>query len=159
MPACPAIDCPGKMVARKSRFGKTFYSCSTFPDCDVIVNQLEQLSEKYANHPRTAYVKKAKAGKGRGKTKEKAPAKEKKSKRASPTLPLSPQLAAIVGANEMGRGEVIKKVWDYIKSNGLQDDVNKRIIKPDAALAKVFGSSEPIDMFKMAGLLSPHMKK
>ncbi len=158
MPACPAIDCPGKMVARKSRFGKTFYSCSTFPDCDVIVNELDQLSQKYANHPRTAYVKKTRGKKG--KVKAKAPAKEKKkSTRVSPSLNLSPELAGIVGAKEMGRGEVIKKVWDYIKANGLQDEQNKRLIKPDAGLSKVFGSSEPIDMFKMAGLLSPHMKK
>ena len=45
MPPCPAIDCPGHMVARKSRFGKTFYSCSTFPECDVIVNDLGQLDQ------------------------------------------------------------------------------------------------------------------
>ena len=65
MPACPAIGCPGRMVARKSRFGKTFYSCSTFPECDVIVNDLEKLSEKYPDHPRTAYVKKEKGRKKR----------------------------------------------------------------------------------------------
>ena len=57
MPPCPAIDCPGHMVARKSRFGKIFYSCSTFPECDVIVNDLEQLETKYPNHPRTAFQK------------------------------------------------------------------------------------------------------
>ena len=62
MPACPAIDCPGHMRARRSRFGKTFYSCSTFPECDVIVNDLEKLEGKYPDHPRTAYVKKGKAG-------------------------------------------------------------------------------------------------
>ena len=62
MPACPAIDCPGHMVARKSRFGKIFYSCSTFPECDVIVNQLDQLEAKYPNHPRTPYQKKEKKG-------------------------------------------------------------------------------------------------
>lgn len=63
---CPAIGCEGHITARRSRFGKTFYSCSNYPDCDVIVNQLEDLTTKYADHPKTAYVKKpsrfAKAG-------------------------------------------------------------------------------------------------
>lgn len=59
LPPCPAVGCPGKLKQRKSRFGKMFFSCSTYPECDVIVNQLEQLQEKYgSDHPRTAYVKK-----------------------------------------------------------------------------------------------------
>lgn len=64
MPPCPALECPGQMVARKSRFGKTFYSCSTFPECDVIVNDLDQLETKYLDHPRTAYVKKPRVPRG-----------------------------------------------------------------------------------------------
>lgn len=158
MPACPAIGCPGRMVSRKSRFGKTFYSCSTFPECDVIVNQLDQLNEKYVEHPRTAYVKKPRGAK-KGKKAAAGSTEKVKKKRASPVSTLSPELAAICGADEMSRGEVMKKVWDYIKAKGLQDESNKRIIKPDAALAKVFGSKNEIDMFKIAGLLSPHLKK
>ncbi len=163
MPDCPALECPGKMVARKSRFGKIFYSCSTFPECDVIVNDLDQLSDKYPSHPRTAYVKKTRAkGKGaKGKTaKGKAEKKTKEKKpRKMPELQLSPELSAVTGAESLTRGDVMKKVWDYIKSHKLQDTDNKRIIKPDAKLAKVFGSDQSIDMFKMAGLLSPHMHK
>ncbi|MCB1114105.1 MAG: type I DNA topoisomerase [Chlamydiia bacterium] len=67
LPACPAIDCPGQITARKSRFGKTFYSCSTYPDCDVIVNDIDELETKYPNHPRTPYVKKARKKKGTAK--------------------------------------------------------------------------------------------
>jgi len=192
MPACPAVECPGHMVARKSRFGKTFYSCSTYPDCDVIVNQLDQLQSKYPNHPRTPYQKKEKKGKGKttkaaGKTpatgpktrsktakttgtvKATKPAKPAKPKKAvavkaktsrnMPAYNLSSELSAVVGTNALPRGEVTKKVWDYIKSHQLQDETNKRLIRPDALLAKVFGSNESIDMFKMAGLLNPHMKK
>lgn len=173
LPPCPAIDCPGHMVARKSRFGKTFFSCSTFPECDVIVNQLDQLDTKYPGHPRTPYQKKEKKWKGKGKSAKatKAPTKEKKAKkaaapkaekpkktRAMPTYRLSSDLSQIVGTTELTRGDVTKKVWDYIKAHGLQDENNKRVIKPDAQLAKVFGSQEPIDMFKMAGLLSKHMQ-
>ena len=173
LPKCPAIDCPGHLVARKSRFGKTFYSCSTFPECDVIVNQLEQIETKYASHPRTAYVAKPKKGakaKAEKKTAtkktatkktaaKKAPAEKKKSTRVMPPYTLSPTLEVIVGTNELTRGEVTKKVWDYIKAHNLQDTANKRLIRPDAALAKVFDTNEPVDMFKMAGLLNGHMTK
>lgn len=177
LPACPAIDCPGHMVARKSRFGKIFYSCSTFPDCDVIVNQIEQLATKYPSHPRTPYQKKEKKGKGKAKTAvakkakttaPKAAAKPKavkaktakaKTTRKMPSYPLSAELIAIVGAPELTRGDVTKKVWDYIKAHNLQDADNKRLINPDPLLAKVFGTKEPIDMFKMAGLLGKHIKK
>lgn len=172
MPACPAIGCPGQMVARKSRFGKTFYSCSTFPECDVIVNDLSKLEEKYPDHQRCAYVKKKKEskfkkgetksqGKTQGKTKvaKKSPEKKEKVKkeRTKKSHTLSPELSAVVGANELSRQEVLKKIWDYIKEKGLQDSQNKRLIKPDDKLAKVFGTKETVDMMKIAGLLKPHL--
>lgn len=168
MPACPAVGCPGRMVARKSRYGKTFFSCSTFPECDVIVNDLEQLETKYVDHMRTAYVKKAKKG-GKEvkekKTKEKKSSKkttEKKSskkttKKTTSSNKLSEELAAIVGSSSMPRTEITKKLWDYIKENGLQDPKNKRMIIPDAKLAKIFGSKEPVSMFQLAGILSKHI--
>lgn len=172
MPQCPAIDCPGHMVGRKSRFGKTFYSCSTFPECDVIVNELDQLQTKYPEHPRTAYEKKPRKGAAAAKTTKKAAAgkkttakaaKEKKEKapkktRTMPSKKLSADLSAVVGAEEMPRGEVLKKLWDYIRANSLQDTANKRLIKPDAKLAKVFGTTEPVDMFKLAGIIGKHLE-
>jgi len=161
LPECPAIDCPGNILARKSRFGKTFYSCSTFPDCDVIVNDLAQLQSKYAEHPRTPYVKKNKKVKKAVKPKKnesKKPAPKKK-KRVMTQLPLSPELQAIIREKEASRGEAIKKVWEYIKSNNLQDPNNKRVIVPDEKLADLFGSREPLDMFKIAGILSQHIGK
>ena len=72
---------------------------------------------------------------------------------------LSAELTAIAGSNEMPRAEVLKKVWDYIKTHKLQDETNKRLIKPDAKMAKVFGSNEPLDMFKMAAVLNKHLEK
>lgn len=171
MPSCPAIDCPGNMVARKSRFGKTFYSCSTFPECDVIVNDLSQLTEKYVDHLRTPYEKKTKGGFKRGATKktatkttekkakttkEKAEKKTKVKKEAALNQ-LSPELTAIVGAEALSRPEVTKKLWEYIKAHNLQDPKDKRSIVPDAALAKVFGSKEPVNMFKLAGILNNHL--
>lgn len=168
MPECPALECPGRMVARKSRFGKTFYSCSTFPECDVIVNDLDDLSTKYPDHPRTAYVKKEKKGKGKAKAAPKTKAKSTKTKEASskpkktrvmPSMRVSKELLAVVGVQELPRAEVLKKLWEYIKLHNLQDENNKRLIKPDAKLAKVFGSPEPLDMFKMPGIINKHLEK
>lgn len=172
MPSCPAIGCPGNIVARKSRYGKTFYSCSTFPECDVIVNDLDQLESKYIDHPRTAYQKKAGRG-AKGKGEKKAPAKKgkaaksekttkekatkTKTTRTAPQNKLSPELAAVVGADSMSRPEVTKKIWDYIKEHKLQDPANKRMIVPDAKLAKIFGSKEPLNMFQLAGVLNKHL--
>lgn len=72
---------------------------------------------------------------------------------------VSAELAEIIGSGPMPRTEVTKKVWDYIKKHKLQDKTNKRMINPDAKLAKVFGSSTPIDMFKMTKLISKHLKE
>lgn len=185
MPPCPAIDCPGHMVARKSRFGKTFFSCSTFPECDVIINDLANLAEKYVDHPRTAYIKKSKGGrksfKGAAKgTATKAPAAKKKkeasatknrksaatakekptkARRPAAAVAISPELTKVIGSSSMPRGEALKKVWDYIRAHGLQDPKNKRLIRPDATLSKVFGTQEPVDMFQMTKLLNTHFGK
>lgn len=155
MPDCPAIGCPGKITARRSRFGKVFYSCSTYPECNVIVNDLDQLKEKYPNHPRTPYEKKGKKGKAK-KTKKKAAKKKKKTADANPKK-LSPELADVVGSDSLPRGEVLKKVWAYIKDNNLQDSQDKRNINPDEKLGKVFGSTDQVHMMKVMGLIQKHM--
>jgi len=171
LPNCPAIGCDGKLTARKSRFGKTFFSCSNFPDCDVIVNELDQLEEKYnAHHEKTPYVKKGKKGKfakktaaKKGATKKTPAKKTTKEKKATkkieqPAYKLSPELAKVVNATELSRPEVTKQLWVYIKEHNLQDPKNKRTIIPDANLAKVIGK-DPIDMMKLASCLSKHLKK
>ena len=66
---------------------------------------------------------------------------------------LSPALAAICGGKSMPRTEVTKKIWVYIKKNGLN---NGRIIKPDATLKAVFPVAS-IDMLKLAGYVSKHL--
>lgn len=169
MPDCPAIGCDGKLSQRRSRFGKVFFSCTNYPDCDVIVNDLDDLEQKYPNHPKTPYVSKKKKWGKKGEKKEtqkegkkagkktvskKAPAK----KRAQPTYKTSKELEAIVGEKEISRPEMVKKVWEYIKKNKLQDEKNKRLIVPDAKLALVFGSKKPLDMMKMSGVLGKHLE-
>jgi DNA topoisomerase-1 len=157
LPSCPAIGCDGHLTARKSRFGKTFFSCSNYPDCDVIVSTLEQVQSKYPNHPKTPYLKKGKKGKG-GKNQEKVEKKPKKKKSTQPSYKLSDDLAKLLNAKELSRPEVTKQLWDYIKANKLQNPTNKRQIIPDAALAKIIGK-DPIDMMKLSALLSKHLKK
>merc|ERR1712185_169485 len=66
---------------------------------------------------------------------------------------LSADLAAICGAKTLPRTEVTKKIWVYIKKNSLSTG---RIIKPDAALKKVFPVAS-LDMLKMAGFVSKHL--
>lgn len=68
----------------------------------------------------------------------------------------SAELAAVIGANPVARTEAVKLVWDYIKSNNLQNPVNKRNILADAKLGKVFGKDE-VTMFELTGLLGKHL--
>lgn len=159
MPHCPAIGCGGNMVQRKSRFGKAFFSCSHYPDCDVIVNHIDDLEQKYPHHPKTPYVKKERFGK---KSAVKAQPKGKKkvvkkTKPAAASLTLSQELSAIVGESALSRPEITKKLWEYIKAHQLQSPQNKRLIVPDAPLAKVFGSTEPLDMMQLAKVISKHV--
>ena len=70
----------------------------------------------------------------------------------------SADLAPVVGNNPMTRAEVTKKVWDYIKKNGLQDQQNKRMINADDKLLKVFGGKKQVSMFEMTKLVNNHLK-
>lgn len=158
LPKCPAIDCPGHLTARRSRFGKVFYSCSTFPDCNVIVNHFDEAETKYPNHQRTAYQKVTK-GKGKGRKGAKTAKKTTKRKVSATPFQLSEALAAIVGSKELPRAEILKGVWAYIKEKNLQDPKDKRMIVPDALLEKLFETKEPIKMFQLAGIISKHIHK
>ena len=72
-------------------------------------------------------------------------------------LTLSEALAKVVGSKSLPRTEIIKKIWVYIKKNGLQDKVNKRMINADANLKPIFVKDQ-ISMFEMAGALNKHVK-
>lgn len=90
-------------------------------------------------------------------TKSKTTKPKKQSAFMAPVQP-SPELAAIVGSKPLPRTEITKKLWEYIKKHDLQNPKNKREICPDATLAKVFGSNEPINMFQMAKVVNQHVK-
>jgi upstream activation factor subunit UAF30 len=70
---------------------------------------------------------------------------------------ISADLAMVVGKGPMPRSEVVKKLWVYIKKNGLQDTKNKRNINADANLKKVFGGKGTVSMFEMTKLVSKHL--
>jgi chromatin remodeling complex protein RSC6 len=72
-------------------------------------------------------------------------------------LKVSADLAAVVGAGPMPRMDVVKKIWEYIKKNDLQNPKNKRNILADAALLKVFGGKKEVSMFEMTKLVSKHL--
>ena len=73
-------------------------------------------------------------------------------------LNLSPALAEVVGSKPLPRTEIIKKIWGYIKKNGLQDSKNRRMINADEALKKVFGGKGKVNMFEMTKLVGKHLK-
>jgi chromatin remodeling complex protein RSC6 len=101
--------------------------------------------------------KRAKAKTTKRKTKKKAGGK-RKSGLTQMTYTLSPVLAEICGSKKLTRPQVVKKLWAYIKAHKCQDTKNRRMINPDKKLCEVLGS-RPIDMLKMAGCLSKHIKK
>ena len=68
----------------------------------------------------------------------------------------SPALAAVIGGEAVARPQVIKKLWDYIKANNLQDAANKRNINADAKLLAVFGKPQ-VTMFELAGIVGKHL--
>ena len=72
-------------------------------------------------------------------------------------MSISFELAEVVGKGPMPRSEVVKKLWEYIKANGLQDSANKRNINADEKLRKVFGGKATVSMFEMTKLVSKHL--
>jgi chromatin remodeling complex protein RSC6 len=70
----------------------------------------------------------------------------------------SESLAVVVGSKPLPRTEVIKKIWDYIKKNNLQDAKNRRMINADANLKVIFGGKSQISMFELAKVVNNHVK-
>jgi upstream activation factor subunit UAF30 len=89
---------------------------------------------------------------------------KKKGKKRKPNAafmkPMHPSatLAAVIGGSAMPRTEVTKKIWAYIKRNGLQDKKNRRNINADDKLKPVFGGKSTVSMFEMTKLVNKHLK-
>jgi len=160
-----------KFVSNRTRRAfKAFLSWNA--EEDKVVFEFEPRTSKFP--PRKTPAKyaagaKTAAGKAAGKTAAKttkAPAKKAAAKKTAAVktprkaavgnLKPSADLAAVIGTDKVARTEVVKKLWDYIKAQGLQDPTNKRAINADAKLKPVFGKDQ-ITMFELAGLIGKHL--
>ena len=92
------------------------------------------------------------------KTAKKSGAKRKPSAAFMKPMMPSAALAMVVGSKPLPRTEVTKKLWAYIKKNGLQDKKNRRNINADDKLKAVFGGKATVNMFQMTALVSKHVK-
>ena len=108
-----------------------------------------------------AAKKSAKKAAKRGGAKKAAAKKAKKrTPNAAFMAPKQPDvaLAAVVGGSPMPRTEITKKLWQYIKRNGLQDAKERRMINADDKLKAVFGGKGKVSMFEMTKLVNKHIK-
>ncbi|KAH7835227.1 hypothetical protein Vadar_024130 [Vaccinium darrowii] len=74
-------------------------------------------------------------------------------------MPVSPALGAFLGVSEASRTDVVKKVWQHIKLNNLQNPENKKEIFCDEKLKKLFDGKDKVGFLEIAKLLSPHFVK
>ena len=72
-------------------------------------------------------------------------------------LNVSTELSQVVGSGPLPRSEVVKKLWEYIRKNKLQDAANRRNINADSKLKAVFGGKTVVNMFEMTKLVSKHL--
>jgi len=86
----------------------------------------------------------------------KKPARTPNAKFMAPVTP-DAVLSAVVGSKPLPRTELTKKLWDYIKKNGLQDKKDRKLINADANLKVVFGGKGKVSMFEMTKLVSGHV--
>lgn len=125
---------------------------------------MAQKAKKSAKKPAKKAAKKpAKkaAKKTARKVAKKAPKKKSARKpNAAFMVPLAPSaaLAEVIGSKPLPRTEIIKKIWDYIKKNKLQDNKNRRMINADSKLQPLFGSKSQISMFELASVVSKNVK-
>ncbi len=110
--------------------------------------------------PKKAAKKSAKKAAKKKPAKKAAKKKSARKPNAAFMAPLTPssQLGEVVGTKPLPRTEIIKKIWDYIKKNKLQDNKNRRMINADGKLKTVFGGKDQISMFELAKVVNKHVK-
>jgi chromatin remodeling complex protein RSC6 len=126
-----------------------------------MAKKVKKAAKKAAKKAPKKSVKKAPAKKAVKKAAKKAPKKKSARKpNAAFMVPLtaSPALAEVIGSKPLPRTEIIKKIWDYIKKNKLQDDKNRRMINADAKLKPLFAGKAQISMFELASVVSKNVK-
>ena len=121
------------------------------------------MAAKKARRGAKKAAKRGGAKKRAGARKTRRTAKRSGAKRApNPAFmkPMQPDaaLGAVVGNNPMPRTEITKKLWQYIKRNGCQDQKERRMINADDKLRPVFGGKNKVSMFEMTKLVNKHLK-
>jgi upstream activation factor subunit UAF30 len=111
----------------------------------------EPKAPKETKGPKAVTAAKAKGGKA-----EPASSGGQKPNALQQPLQPSKELAAVVGTAPLPRGEVVSKVWDYIKKHELQNPENRREILADDKLEAVFGQ-KTVTMFEMNKYLAQHL--
>lgn len=120
------------------------------------------MATKKKKTARKSAKKSARRPAARKKTAKKA-AKRSSGKKRTPSAafmrPVTPDsaLSAVVGSSPLPRTELTKKLWAYIKRNGLQDSKNRRAINADDKLRPVFNGRSQVSMFDMTKLVSRHV--
>ena len=99
-----------------------------------------------------------KAKKAAPKKAAKKAAKRKPNAAFMAALNPSAALAAVVGSKPIPRTQIIKKIWEYIKKNKLQDNKNRRMINADEKLLVLFAGKKQISMFELAKVVNKHVK-
>jgi chromatin remodeling complex protein RSC6 len=120
----------------------------------------KKASKKVAKKATKKVAKKAakKVVKKAAKKVAKKAAKRKPNAAFMAALTPSATLAAVIGNKAIPRTEIIKKIWDYIKKNKLQDAKNRRMINADEKLLALFAGKKQVSMFDLAKIVSKHVK-
>lgn len=151
-------DLLDKFVSNRTR--RSFKAFLVWDGAAGKVNfEFEQRDSKYPPRKtaaaKSAPAKKAPAKKAAAKTTAKTATKTAR-KPAAGTLQPSAALAAVIGEGTVARTEVVKKLWEYVKAQNLQDPKDKRVIRADDKLRPVFGK-DSVNMFELAGIVGKHL--
>jgi chromatin remodeling complex protein RSC6 len=119
----------------------------------------KKATKKAAKKAPAKAAKKATKSAPKKAAKKAAPKKSARKPNAAFMAPLTPSatLSEVIGSKAVPRTEVVKKMWDYIKKNNLQDKKNRRMNNADAKLKPIFGKDQ-ISMFEMAKVVNKHLK-
>ncbi|HEV2354602.1 MAG TPA: SWIB/MDM2 domain-containing protein [Puia sp.] len=124
----------------------------------------KKAAKKAAPKKKTASKKSAKKAPAKKAAPKKAAPKKKAKTKRTPNaafmtaLTPSPALADVIGNKPTPRTEIVKKIWDYIKKNGLQDKTNRRMINTDGKLKTLFGGKSQVSMFDVAKVVAQNAK-
>ncbi|OQP46889.1 hypothetical protein A4H97_05040 [Niastella yeongjuensis] len=127
---------------------------------------MAKTAKKAAKKAVKKVAKKAAPKKAAKKVAKKAAPKKKAAKKKSARKPnaafmaplnASPVLAEVIGSKPLPRTEIVKKIWEYIRKNKLQDSKNRRMINADTKLKPLFGKDQ-ISMFELAKVVNKHVK-